>query len=321
MPIMWHSSRYAGESPQDRDRGTDRTAGRVKVGMTVRQVNAIMAGQDGVITLAQAVAAGMTDNAVSRRVCSGEWRRLSSGVYLRTDRMNGPAARLRTAVYGAGDQAAAHGPSAAWWHGLLDGAGQQQCVTVPARRTVRARPNVRVRRRDLHRCDVTTRRGLRVTGLPLTVLEAAVALPDGAVLMDRALQRHVSLQILQATHDRNLGRTGSAAAARLLYSAGEGGASEAERMLQRLLRRAGLTGWQQHVRSGGFEIDVAFVAARVAIEVDGWAWHRDVARFNSDAQRQNVLVNAGWHVLRFTWHQLKDAPGDVLASIRRALAR
>lgn len=139
--------------------------------------------------------------------------------------------------------------------------------------------------------------------------------------MDRALQRHVSLPMLQAAHERNLGRHGSAEAGRLLASAAEGGASEAERMLHRLLRNAGLTGWRQHVHSCGFEIDVAFPRARVAIEVDGWAWHRDVARFNGDADRQNILVNAGWHVLRFTWHQLKHSPELVLAAIRRGLSR
>ncbi|KAA0021793.1 DUF559 domain-containing protein [Antrihabitans cavernicola] len=287
--------------------------------MTARGINAIMAKQDGVITLDQAVGAGMTHNSVSRRLCSGEWRRLSSGVYLRADRTSGPAARMRAAVYGIGDKAAAYGPSAAWWHGLIDAPPREHWVNVPAQRSLHRRPDIRIRRRDLHWADLIEHRGLWVTDLPLTVLEAAVVLPNGAVMMDRALQRHVSLPILLAVHERNSGRTGSAAAARLLRAAGAGGASEAERMLQRLLREAGLTGWKQHVHSCGFEIDVAFLAARVAIEVDGWAWHRDVARFNSDAERQNVLVNAGWHVLRFTWHQLKNDPDLVVASIRRAL--
>lgn len=279
-----------------------------------------MAVQDGVVTLAQAVDAGMSDAAISRRVCAGEWRRLSTGVYLRADRAGSAAVNLRAAVYGAGAGAAAYGPSAAWWHGLIDRPPREHWVNVPTARTPRRRAGVRVRRRDLHWADVGSKRGLRVTELPLTVLEAAVELPAGSVMMDRALQQHVLLPILQAVHERNLGRRGSRAAAALLWSAGEGGASEAERMLQRLLRKAGIEGWTQHVRSRGFEIDVAFISARVAIEVDGWAWHRDAERFVRDAERQNVLVNAGWHVLRFTWHQLKDSPDVVLASVRGALA-
>ncbi|WP_307829603.1 type IV toxin-antitoxin system AbiEi family antitoxin domain-containing protein [Antrihabitans stalagmiti] len=288
--------------------------------MTPKKVHSIMAAQDGVVTLAQALGAGMSDAGVSRRVCAGEWRRLSTGIYLRSDRTCGPAAGLRAAVYGAGPDAVAYGPSAAWWLGLIDTPPRQNWVTVPCRRTPRDRPGLRLRRRDLPAADLGSRRGLPTTALALTVLEAAVELPNGAAMMDRALQKHVSLPVLTAAHERNAGRSGSTAAAALLRSAGEGGASEAERMLQRLLRRSGLRGWSQHVRSCGFEIDVAFEAQRVAIEVDGWAWHRDADRFVRDAERQNILVNAGWHVLRFTWHQLHDSPETALESIRTALA-
>ncbi|MGI9210585.1 MAG: endonuclease domain-containing protein, partial [Rhodococcus sp. (in: high G+C Gram-positive bacteria)] len=89
----------------------------------------------------------------------------------------------------------------------------------------------------------------------------------------------------------------------------------------RLLRDAGLTGWRGHVWSCGFEIDVVFEADRVAIEVDGWAWHRDAHRQRRDAERQNVLDNAWWHVLRFTWHTLVEDPDGVIRQIRAALDR
>lgn len=280
-----------------------------------------MSNQDGVITRAQAVAAGMSSSGVNRRLASGEWQRLECGVYLRADRAQTPRVRLRSAVYGAGPRTVAHGPSAAWWHGLLDRAPHRHSVSIPRSLAVRNRPGVCLRRRDLHSADVTTYRHLPVTAVPLTVLEAAVDLPNGSVFLDRALQRSTTLPVLEAAHRRNLGRHGSAAATRLLSVAAEGGASEAERMLHRLLRREGVTGWKVHVVSCGYEIDVAFIRQRVAIEVDGWAWHRDAARFNSDVDRQNVLVNAGWHMLRFTWHQLTNDPAGVVAQVRRALHR
>ncbi|KAA0023744.1 type IV toxin-antitoxin system AbiEi family antitoxin domain-containing protein [Antrihabitans cavernicola] len=289
--------------------------------MTPREIHRIMARQDGVISVEQALRAGMTNAAVQRRVSGGDWRRLRSGVYLRCDHAQTGGVDLRAAVLAAGEGAAACGPSAAWWHGLIDRPPRELWVTIPLRRSIARPAGVRIRRRDLHWSDLASHRGLQVTDLPLTVLEAAVVLPQGAALMDRALQRHTSLPILQATHERNIGRRGSAAATRLLTAAGEGGASEAERLLHRLLRRGRLTGWAAHVRSCGYEIDVAFIAHRVAIEVDGWAWHHRVDRFNSDRIRQNTLVNAGWRVLRFTWHQLHDSPTAVLDQIRAALSR
>ncbi|TQF73529.1 DUF559 domain-containing protein [Rhodococcus spelaei] len=287
--------------------------------MTPTAVHAMMAKQDGIVTLDQALAAGMSRTAVDRRVSGGSWRRLHLGVYLHADRPLTHAARLRAAVFAAGPGAAASGTSAAWWLGLTDRPPTDDCVTIPRARVVKNRAGLRVRRRDLDWTDVGTVRGLRITELPLTVLEAAVELRDGSVLMDRALQRHTTLPILEAVHERHRGRRGSSAAARLLRSAGEGGHSEAERMLLRLLRAAGLTGWRPHVCSCGYEIDVAFVRGRIAIEVDGWAWHRDVTRFNDDAKRQNRLINSGWHVLRFTWHQLRLEPDLVIAQITEAL--
>lgn len=278
-----------------------------------------MAGQDGVITRGQAVACGMSSFTIDRYVQSGEWVSLVPGVYLRGDRARTPEVRLRAAVYGAGEGATAWGPSAAWWHGLLGRAPRAQYVTVPHRRVVKAPDGVRIRRRDLRPEDVTSHRRLRVTGLPLTVIEAAVEMPDGSVFLDRALQRHTTLGLVERAHHRNPGRRGSRAAEHLLCVARTGGDSEAERILHRLLKEAGITGWRPQVSSCGFEIDVAFVAERVAIEVDGWMWHRDPERQRRDAERQNILVNAGWHVLRFTWHGLTHDPEGVIRQIRHAL--
>lgn len=160
-----------------------------------------------------------------------------------------------------------------------------------------------------------------MTCVPLTILEAAVVHPKGSEFLDRALQKHTSLGILWDVHERNRGRTGATAAEKLLRAAGEGGASEAERLLIRLLRKAGIRGWRTHVKCLGYEIDVAFVNERVAIEVDGWAWHRDADRFNRDLARQNALVNSGWHILRFSWHQLASEPERVLRDIRAALSQ
>lgn len=289
--------------------------------MNRTEIHAVMAQQDGVITRTQALRCGMSSTSVSRTVATGEWVTLVPGVYLRSDRERTAGVELRAAVYGAGAEAVAWGPSAAWWHGLLDHPPARHYVTVPHHRIRSCTRSTRVRRRDLHWKDTVVVRSLPVTALPLTVLEAATEMPSGSVLMDRALQRHTSLDVLQRVHRRNSGRHGARAASRLLCSAGDGGHSEAERILHRLLRDAGLTGWRAHAWSCGFEIDVVFEADRVAIEVDGWAWHRDAHRQRRDAERQNVLVNAGWHVLRFTWHTLVEDPDGVIRQIRAALDR
>ena len=96
------------------------------------------------------------------------------GVYFVEDRPFTDAARIRAAVWGYGVHATASGLAAAWWHGATKYAPQFVEVTVPRASNGRRRAGTRLRRRDLKPADIVERKGLRVTELPLTVVEAAV---------------------------------------------------------------------------------------------------------------------------------------------------
>lgn len=274
---------------------------------------------DGVITLAQATRCGLSEHAVRRRQRSGRWRRCGPGVYFVDDRPFTDAARIRAAVWSYGLLAAASGLAAAWWHGLSNFAPQFVEVTVPRASNGRRHRGTRLRRRDLDPKDIVERKGLRVTALPLTVVEAAVRRRDGAQLMDSALQRHVELPQLWKAHLRNKGRHGSPAARRLLRAAADGARSAAERLLVKLLREAGIKGWKANYPVGGYKVDVGFPKQKVAIEADGWAFHSDPEAFAIDRQRQNAIALLGWQVLRFTWLDLTEYPQRVIAEIRRAI--
>jgi very-short-patch-repair endonuclease len=78
-----------------------------------------------------------------------------------------------------------------------------------------------------------------------------------------------TLRQLWHAHLRNKGRHGSPAARRLLQAASDGARSEAERLLVKLLRGAGITGWRTNYPVGGYKVDVAFPKQKVAIETDG----------------------------------------------------
>jgi very-short-patch-repair endonuclease len=275
--------------------------------------------QDGVITLAQAQQAGLSRHAVNRRVRSGHWRRCSPGVFFADDRPFSDESRVRAAVWGYGPDATASGIAAAWWHGLTKFSPQIVEVTVPKNSHHPHRDGIRMRRRDLARADVVERNALRVTELALTVIEAAVRARGGAALMDSALQRHVELRDLWRAHLRNKGRHGSPAARMLLQAAADGARSEAERLLVKLLREAGITGWRTNYPVGGYKVDVGFPKKKVAIEADGWAFHHDPEVFVADRNRQNKIALLGWKVLRFTWLDLTEYPERVIAEIRTAI--
>lgn len=274
---------------------------------------------DGVITLAQARQAGLSRHAVDRRVRAGHWRRCSPGVYFADDRPFTDAARVRAAVWGYGSDAAASGLAAAWWLSVTKFPPEIVEVTVPKTSHHPHRSGIRMRRRDLSQTDVVERNGLRVTALALTVVEAAVRTRGGAVLMDMALQRHVDMRDLWRSHLRNKGRHGSPAAKRLLQAVSGDARSEAERLLVKLLRQERITGWHANYPAGGYKIDIAFPAVKVAIEVDGLAFHSDADVFVADRQRQNIITLSGWKVLRFTWLDLTEHPKRVVAEIKHAI--
>ncbi len=275
---------------------------------------------DGVITMAQARSVGLSEQAVQRRVRSGQWRRCAPRVYFVDDRPFTDAARIRAAVWGHGPRAVASGLAAAWWHGVTKFAPATVDVTVPRNSHGRCHGGSRVRRRNLMSADVVERRGLRLTDVALTVIEAAASRGGGPKLMDAALQRHVELPPLWTAHLRNKGRYGSPAARRLLLAADEGARSAAERLLVQLLRRAGITGWTAQYPVVGYRADVAFPASRVVIEVDGLAFHSDSDTFHRDRVRQNAISLAGWQVLRFTWLDLVEYPQRVIAEIEYAIS-
>ncbi|MFB1295816.1 type IV toxin-antitoxin system AbiEi family antitoxin domain-containing protein [Mycobacterium sp. pW049] len=283
-------------------------------------LDAYLKRHDGVITLAQARAAGLSHSAVRRRLQSGHWVRRFQGVYFADDRPYTDAARIRAAVWSYGPYGAASGLSAAWWHGLTQFAPDTVEVTIPRGSNGRRRPGCKPRRRDIPSADIVEIRGMRVTNLPLTVVEAAARYGGGAKLMDAALQRRVvELRALWRIHLQHKGRYGSPRARRLLQASDDGAQSVAERLLHALLREARIDGWKANYRVGGYRVDVGFPVQKVAIEVDGFAFHSGADEFQIDRTRQNDIVMLRWKVLRFTWLDLTEHPERVVALIRAAI--
>ncbi|WP_433502140.1 DUF559 domain-containing protein [Pseudonocardia halophobica] len=280
----------------------------------------VLERQAGVVSLTQAMACGLSPDVPQRRAAVGEWTRLHPAVYLVGGHRLTDAARIWGAQLWAGDRAVVSGEAAAWCHGMLLRAPAIVEITVPRNRHPRASTGIRVRRRDLGPADVAVVGGLPLTGRALTVLETAATLCEGSVFLDRALQKHVRFEELVDCFDRNRGARGWRAVRLLLDAAADGAESAAERLLIGLLTSAEVGGWTLGLRVGPWTVDLAFPRARIAIEVDGWAWHQDVERFRADRRKQNALVTAGWIPLRFTWHDLHNRPAAVLREIQAALS-
>lgn len=280
-------------------------------------LDAILLRQAGVITREQALAAGLSRDDVDLRIRLRRWRPLHPRVYLAAGHRLDDEVRVRSAVLWAGQGAVLSGAAAAWWHGMLDEPPPTVGVTVARRRSTR--PQVRLRHHEIAAEDRVLHRGLAVTARPLTVLDAAVELGAGGVeLLDSALQRCVPFPQVHAAHRRN---PGSASAARLLAAAADRSAVVTKQLLIRALTGAGAAGWLCDLPVAGHVIDVAFPAARLAIETCGWVWHTDTARTLARRNRADALAGSGWTTARCTWHELIGSPQAALAEIAGRVAR
>jgi very-short-patch-repair endonuclease len=190
------------------------------------------------------------------------------------------------------------GLTAAWLHRLDVDPCHPIEVMVPASSGVRSRLGLVVHRSDIW--DVSTARGLPATTIERTFRDLRRRLPpvEILVLADQALRLR-------------LGR---------FHELAEPAESPMETRLRWTLLQAGLPRPQVQTElrdsDGRFvgRADLYYPQAKLAIEYDG-ANHRD--RLVEDDRRQNVLVTAGFRLLRFT---AADRPELITALVRRALA-
>jgi very-short-patch-repair endonuclease len=67
------------------------------------------------------------------------------------------------------------------------------------------------------------------------------------------------------------------------------------------------------------EVDFVWDEARLVVEMDGAATHGTPTAFRRDRWRDQLLVAAGYRVIRVTWDQMRDEPDAVIARITQAL--
>ncbi|MFP5068517.1 hypothetical protein ACLFMI_02455 [Pseudonocardia nantongensis] len=299
---------------------------------TASAIEELLGAQAGVLSRAQARAAGLSVDAVDRILAARRWLPVQPRVYRDAAHPDTVEAGVRAAVLWAGADAVLSGAAAAWWWGLPIGPPGTVTVTVPRRRAPRPRDGIVVRRRALDPADVTAHRGVPVTGRALAALEAAVELggAGGAALLDRVLAAPPGADRLDparlvAAHARNVGARGSAAAGELLAGALRRARAGAAHRIRAALVRARIGGWRCDHPVAGVVVPLAFPAARVAVEVRSGApapatdATAVLVAGTGDEWRRAVLRRAGWRVLVLDPAEVLHRPGRVVAAVRYVL--
>jgi very-short-patch-repair endonuclease len=143
------------------------------------------------------------------------------------------------------------------------------------------------------------------------------------VVAEAAYRRLASETELKDQVARNEGKRGVANLRRVLGVA-EGPQrtrSQGERAMLRLIREAGLTGYETNARIHGYEVDLLWRDAGVAVEIDGWNGHSSRVAFERDRLKAATLNSHGISVIPITGRQIRDDPDGAINRLRRTIAQ
>lgn len=171
-----------------------------------------------------------------------------------------------------------------------------------------------------------SKNGLRLTDPVRTIVDVASTSPWLLTdVVDRALATRIlrPIDLRAASEPTRSGLFSGAAALRgHLRDRGYLGApapSVLESQMTRLIVRYGLPLPEAELvagESGEYRLDFAYPDLKLAIEVDGYAWHWDPDRVAADHARRNRLLAQGWRILVYTWVRVRDRPEEVATEIR-----
>jgi hypothetical protein len=281
--------------------------------------------QHGVVSLPQLQLAGLTKDAVGKRVTTGRLVRIHRGVYAVGHARLTKRGHWMAAVLAYGPKAALSHRSAAALQGARPDNRPKSDVTLPSR-SARPRPGI-----DAHASttvtdeDVTIVDGIPCTTLARTLLDLAEVI--GRQGLERAIDQAEVLRIfdLRAVEDvlsRAAGRRGAGVLRDALaqYDGPTLTDWELEDRFFALCQAAGLPKPGVNVwitLDGGiaYKADFVWRAERLIVETDGWGSHGTRRAFENDRRRDRRLLLAGWTVVRFTWRDVEQRPAEVTETL------
>jgi very-short-patch-repair endonuclease len=271
-------------------------------------------------SLDEARRAGLTHSSLQGKA----WLRLGAELYCWQGMRPDPWLHLSALGRLLPPEAVFAGATAAWMLGLDLVPNDPVEIIVSVGSGIRSRAGLTVRRGEMPARDVATIRGLRATAVHRTLCDLCLQLPTVNALIAVDMAVHLGLTNANALRRYSDAVQGRAGAYRLrsLAAVAADAESPMETRLRWLLIQAGLPCPEVQAKLRNREqrflgrADLYYPQARLILEYDG-ANHRD--RLVEDNRRQNLLLNAGFRLLRFTATDIYQHPQVVLAQVRSAL--
>lgn len=287
--------------------------------------------QHSTITTSQLKHHGYSDKHIRRLVAEGVLTRAATGVFVVAGSQPTWHRDLAVALHRGGPPAlVGHRSAAGLWH--LDRFRVGVVEIVGPWRVGRTGTSLTYHRTtDLPSRDRTVKDGLAITTPTRTLIDMAryVGAARLGSMVDDAVRR--DLTSYEDLHQRlsELARPGRAGIARMRAVLAErpGGAaapgSPFEARVRDLLVGSGLpVPVLQHPVDCGevtYLLDLAWPDPRVAVECDGFRFHRSPDQLEWDARRQSELALRGWLIHHVTWRQLRRDSEELIEGVRAAL--
>jgi very-short-patch-repair endonuclease len=295
-----------------------------------QQADRVIAGlatrQHGVVARWQLTSAGVTRDQIDWRLTLGRLHELHRGVYLVGHVATPQYAQEMAALLAFRLEAVlSHRSAAALWQLLPYPATTPVWVTIAPERSAE-RPNIKTFRATLDRKDIRHRHRMALTSPPRTILDLAAQLGDETlerVVSEAAFHSLATESELHVQLKRNPHKRGNARLRRILDLPGgpKRTRSPAEVQMLRLLRRAGITGFETNARIRGYEVDFLWRELNLVVEVDGYDAHSGRWAFERDRVKIAHLQAHGLDVIPVTPRRLRDDPDGFVALLLGALER
>jgi hypothetical protein len=292
--------------------------------------------QHGVVSRAQLVGLGMSQEAIRQRLGNGRLHRVMAGVYAIGRPQLDERGRWMAAVLACGPSALLARRSAATLWGIRKATpGPIEVVTPAAVRRRRSGLHV-YRRLETHSLVARCGRGdardaechllwRKVDGIPVTsptivLVDLATCLPDGQLEASVSEADHLELVEpvqLRADLDRLGRRPGLVRLRRLLDTATHTlTTTELERLFLPLVARAGLPAPTTQQQLGPNRVDFHWPGLGLVVETDSLRYHRTAFKQSADKRRDNANARLGLITLRFTHGHVRYDPAYVLGELR-----
>jgi very-short-patch-repair endonuclease len=291
-----------------------------------RVISRLAEGQHGLVARWQLQARGIGRGAVNVRVGRGGLHRVHRGVYAVGYRLLSVHGRWMAAVLAAGPDAVLSRRSAGQLWGIVPMASHWPEVTRPA--ACRGFDGISVHRGLIPPDECWELVGIPVTSVARTQFDLAAVLPKRG--LERAMHEaevkgltdRLSLWDLLERYPRRRGAANLRAVLGTKTPAGITQSDLEELFVEFLdeyeLPRPRLNATLA-VRGRLLKPDCMWPEQRLLAKLDGREVHGTDAAFESDRQRDRILLVEGWRSTRITWRQLREERAEIAADLREIL--